>query len=374
VDTNQLVDFINSHDTKAIDARIVDIEKEFINVTNEYQSNSSKIEEYNKLKNLRALISKTLDVIEEVNIIKELHNKNFSNYNPISNFDVAIEAVKQKISKLQQQIDEINKTNSTNLTLEFDDLEAIIEVRPGVGGEESSLFAQEIMRSYQLYFNKHNIKHTVISNEYSDNGVFKEGLISLDINGAYGKFRFESGIFRVQRIPKTESNGRIHTSTISFLVFPFFKENSQDTNSLIKLEDIKIDVYRSSGPGGQSVNTTDSAVRIKHLPTGITVSCQNGKSQHQNKEMAMRILKSKLIERLEEEKQSRLTSIRNEIFVSNDRSSKIRTFNFPQSRVTDHRIETSWFNIHEIMEGELEEIIFTTSNTIREQLTKQRST
>lgn len=196
---------------------------------------------------------------------------------------------------------------------------------------------------------------------YDDVGGIKEAVFLIDEEESFAKFRFEAGVHRVQRVPTTESSGRIHTSTASVVVMPEISIKEVK----IKPEELRIDVYRSSGPGGQSVNTTDSAVRITHLPTGITVSCQNGKSQHKNKEMALSILASKL-EEIESSIQKDATKeIRNSAISGGDRSVKIRTYNFQQSRITDHRISTSWFNIPEIMDGEIEEIVATTNLKLR---------
>ncbi len=245
--------------------------------------------------------------------------------------------------------------------LENDEKKAIIEIRPGVGGVEASLFAEDLFKMYSKYCNSNNIKMELYSFVYDDVGGIKEAVFLIDEEESFAKFRFEAGVHRVQRVPTTESSGRIHTSTASVVVMPEISIKEVK----IKPEELRIDVYRSSGPGGQSVNTTDSAVRITHLPTGITVSCQNGKSQHKNKEMALSILASKL-EEIESSIQKDATKeIRNSAISGGDRSVKIRTYNFQQSRITDHRISTSWFNIPEIMDGEIEEIVATTNLKLR---------
>lgn len=244
----------------------------------------------------------------------------------------------------------------------LDEGNAIIEIRAGTGGDEASLFAQEIFRAYNRYAEKMGLKVEVANISYSTTDGFKEVIFFVSGKNAFQKFRFESGVHRVQRVPVTENAGRIHTSTISIVVLPEIPEVELN----IKDEDLRIDVYRSGGPGGQSVNTTDSAVRIVHLPSGITVTCQDEKSQLKNKAKAMKILTAKLYDVLKQEAEQKLGNIRQSAIKSGDRSDKIRTYNFPQSRVTDHRIKISWHNLSEIMEGDFEEIF----STVRREMAK----
>lgn len=237
--------------------------------------------------------------------------------------------------------------------LEDDDEFAIIEIRPGVGGAEASLFAHDLFLMYSKYMTSNNIKHEVMHIDYSELGGISEVSVIVKEKGAYAKFRFEAGVHRVQRVPTTESSGRIHTSTASVVVMP------QIENPDIKIDpnEIRVDVFRAGGPGGQSVNTTDSAVRVTHIPTGIIVTSQNTKSQHQNKETALKVLQNKLLRIQKEEIANKLGKIRSEHISGGDRSAKIRTYNFQQSRITDHRVGKSWFNIAEIMSGNIDELI-----------------
>ncbi|KXK09614.1 MAG: peptide chain release factor 1 [Candidatus Dojkabacteria bacterium] len=228
----------------------------------------------------------------------------------------------------------------------------IIEIRAGTGGEEAALFAAELYRMYLRYAEHNNWKTEQLSLNHSSTGGLKEVIFLIE-GAAYGKLKFESGVHRVQRVPATEASGRIHTSASSVVVLP----EAEDVEIDIKEEDLKVDVYRSSGPGGQSVNTTDSAVRITHIPTGIVVTCQDEKSQLKNKKKALSVLKSRLYDMELQKQQDSERSKRQSAIAGGDRSAKIRTYNFPQSRVTDHRIKVSWHNLNEIMDGYLDAII-----------------
>ncbi len=245
--------------------------------------------------------------------------------------------------------------------LDNDDKRAIIEIRPGVGGVEASLFAEDLFRMYIRYCNTKNYRVEQYSVDYDSAGGIKEAVFLVDSPDSFGVFRFESGVHRVQRVPKTESAGRIHTSTASVVVMPKFEIKDVQ----IKDDELRIDVYRASGPGGQSVNTTDSAVRITHIPTGITVTCQNGKSQHKNKEMALGILISKLQQIEDEKRSSQEKNLRESSIMGGDRSAKIRTYNFPQGRITDHRVHNTWYSIETALEGEIDEIVTFVNTEIR---------
>jgi peptide chain release factor 1 len=235
-----------------------------------------------------------------------------------------------------------------------DDRDVILEVRAGAGGEEAALFAAEILRMYTRYADKHGFKPEVLSlNETGIEGV-KEAIVQVRGDGAYSRLKFEGGVHRVQRIPATESSGRIHTSTATVIVMPEADEVEVDID---EDKDLRIEVKRSSGPGGQSVNTTDSAVRITHLPSGLVVEIQDEKSQHKNKAKALAVLRSRLLD-LEIQKQREADSAtRRSMVGTGDRSDKVRTYNFPQDRVTDHRIHKTVHNLPAVMAGDLDELI-----------------
>lgn len=229
---------------------------------------------------------------------------------------------------------------------------AIVEIRAGAGGDESSLFAAELLRMYSRYAETHGLKVELLSESAGTSGGYKEVIVTISGPNAYGLLKYESGVHRVQRIPATESAGRIHTSTVTVAVLP----EAIETDIEINPNDLRIDVFRSGGNGGQSVNTTDSAVRITHLPTGIVATCQDEKSQLKNKLKAMGVLRSRLLDMREQEEAQKLGDARRSQIGTGDRSEKIRTYNFPQDRITDHRIGYTTHGIAKVMDGDLDSI------------------
>lgn len=234
-----------------------------------------------------------------------------------------------------------------------DSKNTFLEIRAGTGGEEAALFAADLFRAYCRYAESKAWRVELMSSSTASAGGIKEVIALIHGKGAYSRLKYEKGVHRVQRVPTTESQGRIHTSAVTVAVLP----EAEDVEVEVDPKDLKVDVYRSSGPGGQSVNTTDSAVRITHLPTSIVVTCQDEKSQHKNKAKAMKILKARLLARMEEEQQSKVSQDRRSQVGSGDRSERVRTYNFPQNRVTDHRINLTLYRLEGVMEGKLDELI-----------------
>lgn len=265
------------------------------------------------------------------------------------------ELAKMELSELDEAIEEIS-LNLKKLLLPKDpndDKNVIVEIRAGAGGDEAGLFAAELLRLYTRFADNNRWKVEMMNTNETGVGGIKEASMMIKGNGAYSRMKYESGVHRVQRVPQTESGGRIHTSTATVAVLP----EVDDVEVEIKQNDLRIDVFRSSGNGGQSVNTTDSAVRITHMPTGLVVSCQDGKSQLSNKDKAMKVLKARLYDIEEQKRNDAISEERRSQVGTGDRSAKIRTYNFPQGRITDHRIPITLYKLSAFMEGDINEMI-----------------
>ncbi|MDZ4712885.1 MAG: peptide chain release factor 1 [bacterium] len=266
------------------------------------------------------------------------------------------EMAKSEQEILENKLEEIEKEIKEHLVPKDpeDEKNAIVEIRSGTGGEEAALFAADLYRMYSRYFETKRWKVEMIDfNESSIPGGVKEVVLNISGKNIYGDLKYESGVHRVQRVPKTEANGRVHTSAASVAVFP----EAEDVDVVIDDKDLKIDVFRSGGAGGQNVNKVETAIRITHLPTNTVVQCQDERSQIKNKMKAMKVLRSRLYEHALKKRDQELTSQRKLMVKSGDRSDKIRTYNFPQNRLTDHRIGLTLYNLSEVMEGDLDDII-----------------
>ena len=259
-----------------------------------------------------------------------------------------VDELEQERAKLEQDL--------PRLLLPPDPLDhknVIVEIRAGTGGEEAALFAAEMLRLYMKYAERHGWRPELLSTSEAGAGGLKEAVVQINGDGAYSKLKYESGVHRVQRVPETEGSGRIHTSAITVAVLP----EAEEIDVEIKPSDLQIDVFRSSGPGGQSVNTADSAVRIRHIPTGIVVQCQDERSQLKNKAKALKVLRARLLDIEIQEQERKLAATRKSMVSSGDRSAKIRTYNFPQGRVTDHRIGLTLYRLQDVLEGDLDELV-----------------
>lgn len=310
----------------------------FVDMSKEYAELTPIIEGIAELNSAKAEAANLADMVADPEIdseMRELANEEF-------------QALKERIPQLEKAVQVLLLPKD-----EADEKNAILEVRAGTGGDEAALFAAELFRMYQRYSESHGWKFEIMEISETGIGGCKEAIASVVGRGVFARLKFESGVHRVQRIPATESGGRIHTSAATVAVMP----EAEEVDVHIDDKDLRIDVFRASGPGGQSVNTTDSAIRITHLPTSIVVSQQDEKSQHKNKAKAMRVLRARLYEHQRQQVDAKRAAARKSQVGSGDRSERIRTYNFPQGRITDHRINLTLYKLDRVMDGELDEAI-----------------
>ncbi len=319
------------------DPEIIANNREWKKLAKEHSDLTPIIEEYEKLKKCVTSLEedeKLLKVEKDAEMLELLQEE--------------IKGLKAQREQLDENLKILLLPKDAN-----DDKNVIIEIRGGAGGDEAALFASELVRMYEMYAERHRWKTEMINYNEIELGGVKEAVFMIQGVGAYSKLKFESGVHRVQRVPETESQGRVHTSTVTVAVLPELEEVEFE----ILDKDLKIDTYRSSGAGGQHVNKTESAIRITHLPTGIVVACQDERSQIKNKEKAMTVLKSKLYDYYQGQKDKEYADTRKSQVGTGDRSERIRTYNFPQGRITDHRINYTAYNLLEFMNGDLDDLL-----------------
>lgn len=333
---------------KGVEKRFMEIEAllsdpDTINNREAYQKFVREHAELDKVVTVFRTYNQVLEDLEEST---ELLSDGDSDIKDLAREEIAL--LTEKKESLEEELKKLLVPKDPN-----DEKNVIIEIRAGTGGEEAALFAGDLFRMYGKYSENRNWKVEVMSHHETGVGGFKEIIAMVNGKGAYSAFKFESGTHRVQRVPTTETQGRIHTSAVTVAVLP----EAEDVEIQIDPSEIKVDVYRSTGPGGQSVNTTDSAVRITHLPTGLVVTCQDEKSQLKNKNKAMKVLRARLLDAMIQKQNEERSKERKNQVGSGDRSERIRTYNFPQGRVTDHRVGLTLYKLEDILQGDINEII-----------------
>jgi peptide chain release factor 1 len=320
-----------------VDPAVISNRKEYARLGKERSDLEEIVQRYREWKKLSAEIEGHRSLLEEGDAeIRELAK-------------AELPAMRDRLDALEEELKRLLLPRDPN-----DERNVILEIRAGTGGEEASLFAAELYRMYSRYAEEQSWRVELMSANPTGLGGFKEVIALIEGRGVYSRLKFEGGVHRVQRVPETEASGRIHTSTVTVAVLP---EADEVDVQIDEVKDLRIDVYRSSGPGGQSVNTTDSAVRITHLPSGLVVACQDEKSQHKNKVKALKILRARLLERAQAEQQAEVAQSRRSMVGTGERSERIRTYNFPQGRVTDHRINLTLYSLDRVIEGEIEPLI-----------------
>lgn len=317
---------------------IISDQNRYKSLMKELKNLTPVVEKYRQYKKEKESLEEAKEILSESGVDKELKEM----------AELEMESAKENIEKITEELKILLLPKDPN-----DDRNVIVEIRAGAGGEEAALFSGVLFRMYNMYAQSKRWKVEVLNANETQLGGFKEISFMISGEGAYSKFKFESGVHRVQRVPDTEAQGRVHTSTVTVAVLP----EAEDVEIEINPADLQIDTYRAGGAGGQHVNKTESAIRITHLPTGIVVECQDERSQYKNKDKAMKVLKSRLLQAKREEQESALAEERRIQVGTGDRSERIRTYNYPQSRLTDHRIGLTIYRLEDILNGNLEEVI-----------------
>lgn len=322
---------------KLSDPDVINNQEEYKKYMKEYSDLEEIVQKFREYKKV------TSEIEEARELLNDTLDKDFREM-----VQTEFEEAQEKLEIIKKQLKVMIVPKDPN-----DDKNVIIEIRGGAGGEEAALFAGVLFRAMTRYAERKRWKTEILDSNPTELGGFKEVVFSIEGKGAYSRLKFESGVHRVQRVPSTESSGRIHTSTITVAVLPEVEEVDVDINP----NDLRIDTYRASGAGGQHINKTDSAIRITHIPTGLVVACQDERSQHKNKDRAMKILRSKLYEIAQEQQTNEVAQDRKNQVGTGDRSERIRTYNYPQGRVTDHRINLTLYKLDQVLDGDLDEII-----------------
>lgn len=353
-------------------AKLEGLEQKFIELEKEISSPEiiSDQERYRKLTKAHSDLKEVVDVFRQYkNVLKNLEENRLLAQDPDPEMKAMAE---EEIAQLEEELPRLEEELKVLLlpTDPLDEKNIILEIRAGTGGEEAALFAADLFRMYCRYAEGKRWAVELLSENDTGNGGYKEVIALISGQRVYSQLKFESGTHRVQRVPATESQGRIHTSAVTVAILP----EAEEVDVEIKNDEIRIDVFRSSGPGGQSVNTTDSAVRITHIPTGIVVSCQDEKSQHKNRAKALKVLRSRLLQAEQDKQDMEMAANRRSQVGSGDRSERIRTYNFPQSRVTDHRINLTLHKLESFMEGDLQEMVNALSAQAQTDALKEQAT
>ena len=315
-------------------------------VLNDQKKLSSVAKEHSSLEKVVQVATEYISVLDQIDEDKEMLDEDDAELVEIAREELPFLEIEK--SKLEEELKILLLPKDPN-----DDKNLILEIRAGTGGDEAALFASDLYRIYIRYAERKNWKYKIMNSSDTGIGGIKEAIVSINGKGAFGMLKYESGVHRVQRVPKTETSGRVHTSAATVAVLP----EAEDVDIDINDGDLKIDTYRASGAGGQHVNKTESAIRITHIPTGLVVTCQDESSQHKNRAAALKVLKARLLASEQQKAAAERAAERKSLVSTGDRSAKIRTYNFPQGRITDHRISFTSYKLHEVMDGDLTELI-----------------